>query len=228
MGRDENTLYQGTAIYIIGERNLHNELNNAYLSQEFNIPCVLDPAIERVQRDNNLDSVEKKLVLFDTYGKNLSRIFLEFSGVIKEIFPYIFLALFNLEHENGFEIEALRYGIKGFFYAHDSLELFVKGVRSMLNGELWVSRDLLLECIMEDMKPSPSLNLRTSTRTMNVLSRREMEILGMVAVGGKNMEIAHKLFISPHTVKTHLYNIYKKIHVGNRLQAVLWAAKNFK
>ena len=78
------------------------------------------------------------------------------------------------------------------------------------------------------MKPSSSLNLRTSTRTMNVLSRREMEILGMVAVGGKNMEIAHKLFISPHTVKTHLYNIYKKIHVGDRHQAVLWAAKNLK
>ena len=227
MGSDGNASYQDTMIYVIGGNNFHNELLNAYLSQEFKISCILDSAIERVQKDNDVVSLEKRLVLLDTHGKNLSRIFLEFNGVIKEIFPYVFLAFYNLEPETGFEIEALRYGIKGFFYAHDSLELLVKGVRSMLNGELWVSRELLSECIMEDMKPHPPSNLRMAEPAMKVLSRRESEILGMVSVGAKNLEIAHKLFISPHTVKTHLYNIYRKIHVGDRLQAVMWAAKNF-
>ena len=98
----------------------------------------------------------------------------------------------------------------------------------MLNGELWVTRELLSECIMEDMNPSPPTGLRPGNHVKSVLIRREMEILGMVAVGAKNGEIANKLCISPHTVKTHLYNIYKKIHVGDRLQAVLWAAKNLK
>jgi LuxR family transcriptional regulator of csgAB operon len=59
-----------------------------------------------------------------------------------------------------------------------------------------------------------------------VLTPREMEILGVLASGAKNEEIADKLFISPHTVKTHLYAIYRKINVSNRLQAVLWASKN--
>jgi len=48
----------------------------------------------------------------------------------------------------------------------------------------------------------------------------------MVAVGAKNEEIADELFISPNTVRTHIYNIFKKINVPNRLQAALWAAKN--
>jgi DNA-binding CsgD family transcriptional regulator len=48
----------------------------------------------------------------------------------------------------------------------------------------------------------------------------------MIAVGATNDEIADKLFISPHTVKTHLYRIFKKINVPNRVQAALWAAKN--
>ena len=48
----------------------------------------------------------------------------------------------------------------------------------------------------------------------------------MVAVGVKNEEIADRLCISPHTVKTHIYNIFKKIGVPNRLQAALWAAQN--
>jgi LuxR family transcriptional regulator of csgAB operon len=228
LGGEEKGFYQGTVIYVIGEKNLHNELLTSHLSQEFKVPCVLDTEIERVQRDNNLDEVDRKLVLFDTLGKNLNRLFLEFNGVVKQLFPYIFLTLFNLEYDTGFEIEAIRYGIKGFFYIHDSLELFVKGVQSMLKGELWVSRELLTECILEDMKPGPPSGLRPGNHTPNILSRREVEILGMVAVGARNREIANKLCISPHTVKTHLYNIYKKIHVGDRLQAVLWAAKNLK
>lgn len=59
-----------------------------------------------------------------------------------------------------------------------------------------------------------------------VLNHREIEILAMVAVGASNKEIANKLCISPHTVKTHIYNIFKKIKVPNRLQAALWAATN--
>ena len=60
----------------------------------------------------------------------------------------------------------------------------------------------------------------------SILTPREVEILSMVALGFKNEDIADRLFISPNTVKTHIYNIFKKIDVPNRLQAALWAAKN--
>ena len=65
-----------------------------------------------------------------------------------------------------------------------------------------------------------------SNANQTVLTRREMEILSVLKSGAKNEEIATKLFISPHTVKTHLYTIYRKIQVNNRLQAVIWASKN--
>jgi len=48
----------------------------------------------------------------------------------------------------------------------------------------------------------------------------------LIADGESNEEIADRLFISSHTVKSHLYRIYKKIEVPNRLQAALWAVKN--
>jgi LuxR family transcriptional regulator of csgAB operon len=223
-----NTIYRNAAIYVIGVNNFSNELLYAYLCQEFDIPCMLDPYIECVPKDDNAHPAEHRLVLFDAHGKNLSNVFLELNGFVKELIPQIILAFFNLEPHTGFEVEGLRYGIKGFFYSHESLDLLLKGVRSMLQGELWVSRELLSECIIEDMKTNPLSNLHRGETAKNVLSRRESEILGMVTVGAKNLDIAHKLFISPHTVKTHLYNIYKKICVGDRIQAIRWAAKNFQ
>ncbi|MGR5542983.1 LuxR C-terminal-related transcriptional regulator, partial [Vibrio campbellii] len=44
--------------------------------------------------------------------------------------------------------------------------------------------------------------------------------------GGSNIEIADSLFVSEHTIKSHLYNIFKKLEVKNRTQAMSWAKKN--
>ena len=44
--------------------------------------------------------------------------------------------------------------------------------------------------------------------------------------GASNSEIASSLFVSEHTIKSHLYNVFKKINVRNRLQAVRWAKEN--
>lgn len=60
------------------------------------------------------------------------------------------------------------------------------------------------------------------------LTQREIEILDLISKGASNKKIADVLFISPHTVKTHLHNIFKKINVTRRLQAALWAAKNLQ
>jgi LuxR family transcriptional regulator of csgAB operon len=65
-----------------------------------------------------------------------------------------------------------------------------------------------------------------SKKEVVFLTQRELEILSMVVSGATNEEIAARVCISPHTVKTHIYNIFKKINVPNRLQAALWAAKN--
>jgi len=97
----------------------------------------------------------------------------------------------------------------------------MKGVRTIIDGKLWLSRDMMTKCIFEGTGKDDSAKSRIEN-----LSQRQIEILALVAVGETNDEIADRLCISLHTVKTHLYRIFKKINVPNRVQATLWAAQN--
>ncbi|MGL5284056.1 MAG: LuxR C-terminal-related transcriptional regulator, partial [Plesiomonas shigelloides] len=60
------------------------------------------------------------------------------------------------------------------------------------------------------------------------LTFREKEILEQLRSGASNMEIASMLFVSEHTIKSHLYNLFRKINVRNRTQAIYWAEENLK
>ncbi len=58
------------------------------------------------------------------------------------------------------------------------------------------------------------------------LTSREMDVLGCIAKGFSNQDIAHALFVSEKTVKNHLTNIFRKINVNDRTQALIYALKN--
>ena len=131
------------------------------------------------------------------------------------------IALFNVSRDSGIEKRCIAEGVRGFFYAEDHLEILVKGVQAVLNGDWWLSREVMIKCILEGTDDDSY-----GSRGNEVLTSRQIQILAQVAVGASNDEIAERLSISSHTVKTHLYNIFKKIRVTNRLQAALWAAKH--
>jgi DNA-binding NarL/FixJ family response regulator len=129
------------------------------------------------------------------------------------------VVLFNVDTDCRLERLVRAYKIKGIFYREDSRSIFLKGMRAILKGELWLRRKMLARCVlMSDAACTPAWGT-----SCNNLSQREKEILLLVAEGHSNQEIADLLRISVHTVKTHLYNIYRKVAVPNRLQATLWA-----
>lgn len=66
----------------------------------------------------------------------------------------------------------------------------------------------------------------SSTADFIKLSEREQEVLRLLAEGWRNREIAAKLHLSPHTVKTHVRGIMNKLGVNHRIQAVVFALRN--
>lgn len=211
----------GNLIYIVGPGRLQNELMALFLEQQTGAKGLTGEDLRSVQAIDDDHTGQPNLVLLDCQGKDPESLLAELESYGQKILSRIFVALFNVGPGLGIEEEAVERGVRGFFYEQDPLDRFPKGVGAILDGELWVSREIMSKCILKH-KRQHSLPKGDTTG----LTPRETEILAMIAVGDKNEEIADKLFISSHTVKTHIYNIFKKIGVPNRLQAALWAAKN--
>ncbi|TMX30974.1 helix-turn-helix transcriptional regulator [Vibrio rotiferianus] len=115
--------------------------------------------------------------------------------------------------------------LKGIFKPTDSIDTLCKALKGIFDGDNWLSRRMLDQLVSyyEAKKyhiEEPELEID--------LTRREIQVLQMLKEGGSNMEIADSLFISEHTIKSHLYNIFRKIEVKNRNQATRWAKKNLK
>ena len=114
--------------------------------------------------------------------------------------------------------ESVRVGVKGYLPPDISPELFKKALRVVSDGEVWFDRRICAAVI--HLLSRQSHGVQTSHK-LALLSKREMEILEHLSKGLKNKAIAQALFISESTVKTHLYRIYEKLGVKDRLAAAL-------
>ena len=99
-------------------------------------------------------------------------------------------------------------------------ELLLRGIRAIFDHEIWIPRRKMAGYLLEGGRHLSGSPLPAE------LTAREVQILTALSRGESNRAIADKLCISPHTVKTHLYRIFKKIAASNRLQAAQWAAQN--
>ncbi len=208
-------------VYIVGSQNFQNELISYVLTKETELPCTIVGKIDSLTSDNQAEDLAKKLLLVDNAEHYFEQILRDIDNQKSVDSATYIIALFNLEQGMGIEHDALRRGVQGFFYKQDDLNLFIKGIKTLFTGEIWLSRDILVNLVLNS-----NITKMPSGQEKAGLTAREMEILALVSMGEKNYEIAEKLFISPHTVKTHLYNLFRKINVDNRFQAALWATQN--
>lgn len=203
-------------IFIVGTNYLHYELITFCLANELNAKCSFHADLSTI--DFSCAAMDRpRVLLFDCLDLDIADLEKNFSSYAAALPVNIHLALFNVAPEVKIIRFAKRHKIRGIFYKDDSRHLFIKGVRTILEGSLWLSRKILSDCIRMPMEEHNTLAL-----SLKKLSNREKEILRSVASGDSNQQIATQLCISVHTVKTHLYKIYRKIDVPNRMRATLW------
>ena len=144
-----------------------------------------------------------------------------FFSRLKLVFPNAKPVIINCACDDAQKKEFLRRGVKGFLPANIGKSTLKKALGCILAGQVWVSRELshqLLSELLEDT--NPELIYKKPVATFN-LSDREVEILKALASGLSNLAISEKLFLSEKTVKTHTHNIFRKMSVKTRTQAVM-------
>jgi len=207
--------HTGPRIYIVGSTLLNYELISFWLQHELHAECVYhenSPSIDMGSEDTNRPCIW----LLDCFDSEKAEVELRFTDFAAIHSFRCLTALFNVERDCRLSRFVRKYKIRGLFYKNDSRLSFLKGIRTILKGDLWLSRKVLTECvhILSD-EPNPLAN------SIKSLSTREKDVLQNVASGASNQEIAETLNISIHTVKTHLFNIYRKTNVTNRQHAAL-------
>lgn len=127
----------------------------------------------------------------------------------------IMLTTFDLDE---YVYEALKAGASGFLLKDVRRDDLVHAVRVVTAGEALLSPSITRKLIAEfTSRPAPS------TMQLEVLTTREQETLKLISRGLTNAEIAETMFVSEHTVKTHVSNVLSKLGLRDRIQAVIAA-----
>jgi DNA-binding NarL/FixJ family response regulator len=162
-----------------------------------------------------VNEVEPDVVFMDVRMPGMNGI--EATKAIRQGNPDTRVILFTVDESRASIAEAIQAGVSGYLLKDVGVDELVHAARLALEGKAVIHPTLTQAFIEEvrlvDRKPEAPL------------SRREIEILQRVAYGATTKEVADKLGISPHTVKTHLERIFEKLGANDRAQAVAIAIR---
>ena len=141
---------------------------------------------------------------------------------ISSLVPQSRVLVFTHPEEDHFLLSALKAGARAYISKDVRLQDLVGAIVRVNAGEVIISPPMA-ERLMEEFALLNAGKGGERWKYDTHVSRREAEVLGLVAKGKTNKEIAGVLFINVSTVKTHLGRILEKLHVRNRREAaVLW------
>jgi len=148
---------------------------------------------------------------------------LEATQRIKQEIPYVRIVILTVSDEDQNLFEAIKSGAQGYLLKKIEPQTLFQTLRGVLEGEAPLSRVMATKLLAEFARQRRAASEpRTPTAT---LTEREKEVLGLLAAGKTNKEIAGALGIAENTVKNHLKNILEKLHLENRVQAATFALR---
>ncbi|MGA6836323.1 response regulator [Priestia megaterium] len=145
---------------------------------------------------------------------------LEATKQIKLRFPYVKIVVITVSDDITDLFDALKKGAQGYLLKNLQSEVWYDYLRAFALDEVPMSKEIAFQ-ILKEFPQETSI-----TKSDTPLSARELEVLQLVAKGLSNRDISAQLFISEHTVKSHLKNILSKLHLENRVQLTSYAFQN--
>jgi len=136
----------------------------------------------------------------------------------------IFCVLFNVSKKTEAQLLELYDGwyiFKGIFSAGCPEDMILKGLNEIFAGNYWLPRSFMKKNL-EKNNPLLDKVPYTTDAIHDKLTPKEVDILDSICKGMSNTQMADTMYISENTVKVHVYNIFRKLNVKNRMQAANW------
>lgn len=137
---------------------------------------------------------------------------------LRHIKPNAKVIIYTAFNDNDLIMQAVELGIQGYLLKRSDCSDIIKGIRVVNEGGTSLEPAIATRLLSQ-------IN-RTDSSDKTELSRREIEVLALLAEGKTNQDIADKLYICERTVKFHVSSILEKLHVRNRTEAALYARKH--
>ena len=133
------------------------------------------------------------------------------------------IVVLTIHEDREYLFKTLQLGAEGYVLKDAEPSMLIDAIRNVYEGQSYIQPNMTKELVREFNRIT--LNEKEKQEKVNLTSR-EIEVLKLIAEGMINKEIAKKLYISEKTVKNHVSNIFKKLHVSDRTQAAIYAFRN--
>ena len=149
----------------------------------------------------------------------------EVTRIIHREMPHTGIVFCTMFENDEYVFAALKAGGRGYILKDSDPDTMLRAIRAVAHGESLLSPPIAQK-MLDLFGASQNLNPSLKAPVLAELTGREREVLALIGKGFSNKEIANQLCISEKTVKNHVSNIFSKLHVYDRTQAVLEAIRS--
>lgn len=140
---------------------------------------------------------------------------------VRQLSPATQCVVLMDDSDHDLVVDAFRAGARGVFKRSGSMRLLGRCISAVHSGQVWAS-SVDLQQLLGELERTVPFRCANS-RGEILLTRREQEIVPLVAQGLTNKEISARLSLSEHTIKNHLFRIYEKLGISSRVELILYA-----
>ncbi|MCU0311663.1 MAG: response regulator transcription factor [Acidimicrobiales bacterium] len=200
-------------------RMLREGLRRSMVEQGFDVVAEAGNGDEAVRL---ADQLRPDIVLMDVTMPEMDGV--EATRQIRAIAPDVRIVMLTMHADQGVLADAIRAGASGYLVKDCSTEEIADAVRLAMSGESALSPQIAAS-MLDEVRRLGDAQAFGAADEERVVSRREEEVLQLIADGCSTPEVAERLYISQKTVKNHLASIYQKLDARDRTQAVLQAVR---